>query len=410
MDVPDDRCGFAFRPDRHRDDFEKSDYWRVDGSTAYCWRERWRENDLCIWHADSDNKPIDELVASRSDGPERLDGAVLTGIDVLEVPMDFFSEVKLSGANLSGIDLTMLGGLSGIDLSGADLSEVYGEASSLSGANLSEATLQGADLQSASLVEANLQGADLRNTVLAESKLDGADFSETNLSGVSLQTANISETDFCEADLSNAYLRQVDMSGEDLRGADLSGADFRDGDVSGSNLEEADLTRSDLRDATLTDVRLYEAVLSDLRINVNTDFGDTCAYETPGIDPESGDAHRLQAAVWTYRQLERVYRDFALVDRANSYRFRKVEAHREYQLEERNIRAYFVSLLNRWISRHSERPGLVISWSLVIILGCGIVYPFFEGMRTVPSNSTPVAYSEWFGDFLIFFRVGSIYF
>lgn len=88
------------------------------------------------------------------------------------------TEIDLSGANLSGADLTR---------------------ASLSEADLSGANLRHADLQDASLFAVNLRSADLRSAILRDADLVAADLRDADLS---------------TADVSNADLRGACSSSE----------------------------------------------------------------------------------------------------------------------------------------------------------------------------------------------------
>jgi uncharacterized protein YjbI with pentapeptide repeats len=327
MDIPLDRCGSSCSVRSSYDDFEESSNWCLDDRTAYCWREPWREKAFCIWHADSDDKPPSELKDARSGENERLDGAILSRIQALDFPKEFFSGLNLSGASLHNADFET-GHLNEVDFSGADLTDMYGENASFVGADFSDAELSGVILTNSLLRSAKFRDTDLRGVDLSECTLAEADFSRANLSGASLWLATFSETNFHEANLADTQLNELDLSNCDFHGADLSGAKLRNTDLSESNLEEADLTRNDLRNADLTDARLYEATISEIRINVNTEFGEVCAYDKQSVSLENSDVHRVQAAIWTYQRFEHIHRDFGLIDQANGYRYRKVESYR----------------------------------------------------------------------------------
>ena len=52
-----------------------------DGSVC-CWRESWDESGHCIWHSDSDSKPIEYLKTDRTEHKERFDEAKLDGVNI----------------------------------------------------------------------------------------------------------------------------------------------------------------------------------------------------------------------------------------------------------------------------------------------------------------------------------------
>jgi uncharacterized protein YjbI with pentapeptide repeats len=98
--------------------------------------------------------------------------------------------ISLSGADLSGADLSELGGgfpvLSG-DSSGMYYSGGSGTGPYLSGADLSYADLSGANLHFAFLNGANLENADLSGANLSDTSLNGANLLRADLSGADLR-------------------------------------------------------------------------------------------------------------------------------------------------------------------------------------------------------------------------------
>ncbi len=113
----------------------------------------------------------------------------------LEVVAQFLRDVAKGEKGFDSINL------SGANLSGKDLSKVI-----LGNVNLSYADLSGANLQEAELQYTSLFKADLSGTNLTYAELEGADL--------------------CEANLSNATLVGTNLEGANLRGVDISGAKF----------------------------------------------------------------------------------------------------------------------------------------------------------------------------------------
>jgi uncharacterized protein YjbI with pentapeptide repeats len=160
-----------------------------------------------------------------------------------ENPVVSLSDVRLSGANLSHLELSDAN-LSEAELKGANLSDV-----NLSDANLSEAKLKGANLGDANLSDANLSDA----------KLDGADLSLAILPGADLSGAALKGAILSDAILSGAKLEGAVLSLANLRRADLSGADIE----GGTFLFDADLRRAELNDANLKGAYLRGANLRE---------------------------------------------------------------------------------------------------------------------------------------------------
>jgi uncharacterized protein YjbI with pentapeptide repeats len=161
-----------------------------------------------------------------------------------ENPVVSLSDVRLSGANLSHLEL-----------SNANLSEAE-----LKGANLSDANLSDANLSEAELKGANLSDANLSDANLSDAKLDGADLSLANLPGADLSGANLSDANLSDANLSDAKLDEgAVLSLANLRRADLSGADIG----GGTFLFDADLRRAELNNANLKGAYLRGASLRE---------------------------------------------------------------------------------------------------------------------------------------------------
>lgn len=146
-----------------------------------------------------------------------------------------FSGVDLRGANLSGVsrrfdiyayDEPYLQGitsdLSGINLSGADLTEAY-----LSGVNLAGANLSHANLTRASLSKSNLTNTDLSGANLTKACLENAEFEQTNLRGANLLHAQITGVEFFAADVTGA----IDVTTVDFGGTPIHGLVLDDGTV-----------------------------------------------------------------------------------------------------------------------------------------------------------------------------------
>jgi uncharacterized protein YjbI with pentapeptide repeats len=161
-----------------------------------------------------------------------------------ENPVVSLSDVRLSGANLSHLELSDAN-LSEAELKGANLSDV-----NLSDANLSEAELKGANLSDANLSDANLSDAKLDGADLTLAILPGADLSGAALKGAILSDAILSDAKLEGAVLSLANLRRADLSGADIGGGTfLFDADLRRAELNDANLKGAYLRGANLREA-----------------------------------------------------------------------------------------------------------------------------------------------------------------
>ena len=123
---------------------------RTGPGAACCWRPIWAGTDRCVWHAGGEKTAAD--LADRRPGPgERLDGAILRGMDLSDA--DWLADCVLVDADLSGSTLRN---------------------AELVGADLRYATLEGADARNASLVYTNLEEAILSNTDVRGASLQQA--------------------------------------------------------------------------------------------------------------------------------------------------------------------------------------------------------------------------------------------
>lgn len=369
-DAPPDRCGVTVK------------FLHTDSSGAIsdvtCWRGTWEDFDQCIWHADTDNKPKDELVRARSDNPERLDGSIIRGSNLGSSIS--FAHCGLNGAEVSDANLSM-----------TDFSNTM----------LRFATLTGTTFFQATFSQANLRGAELQNVNLQETDISEAELVQTDFSNAIAPRADFSEsliiesvfrkTDLRNCKLDNADLRNADITGADLRfataidtyfeDADLTDVSARDTQFEGAMLENAILTRTDLREADLTGADLYQAQFSNPRLNSETGFGETCSYEAQEKSPAiSSETPPLEAATWVYRRLETLYDENALADQTRYYHICKQEAQRNFDRQNGNYSRYSVATLNRSLTNHGESiQQLLRTWAFIII-GAGILYPFIGGI------------------------------
>ncbi|WP_062529610.1 pentapeptide repeat-containing protein [Demequina rhizosphaerae] len=90
------------------------------------------------------------------------------------------------------------------------------------------------------LAEAQLSGLDLSGADLSDAVLAGAELKGTDLSGADLSEADLSGADLSGADLTGASLAEADLSRADLSGADLTGADLTEVDAAGAGYDEDD--------------------------------------------------------------------------------------------------------------------------------------------------------------------------
>ncbi len=120
--------------------------------------------------------------------------------------------------------------LTGINLSGASLSNVMWNGANLQGVNLSDTELIGANLVNTNLQQANLQRANLSN----------ANLSGANLQRVSLTNANLTNANLTNANLTGVNLNSVNLTQTCLFGAILDDADKEFAAINGALLSPND--------------------------------------------------------------------------------------------------------------------------------------------------------------------------
>ncbi|MDK9722132.1 MAG: pentapeptide repeat-containing protein [Rhodospirillales bacterium] len=114
----------------------------------------------------------------------------------------------------------------------------------------------------AALSRQNMTGVDLSGAILTQAdltycRLTGAECSEAKLDGADLRYAEMAGADLTEAILGAARLRHVNLAGAKLKGANLRGAD-----LSGADLRDADLEGAQMHGATLLDTLISDTDLS----------------------------------------------------------------------------------------------------------------------------------------------------
>lgn len=396
-----------------------------------CCREVW-EDGRCIWHANIENKPVEELREKRKDRHERLDGAFLQKASLGDSIS--FQACTLVGANLASTDLKgadlgeadLRGAeLGEANLEGADLNEADLRGGFLLWANLGEAKIKKANLEKANLIKANLGEADLRRADLSK-----ANISKANLGGASLELAALEKTHGA-----SAYLGEVDLSSSNLTEATLNNTNFTDANIRRAtladiHLEQANLTRVNLFEANLTGAELYGAVLTDIQFNKKTEFGLHYADKLTSENAPDNDSELTfwDKARWTNRQLERLARENALPEQArNAFERRKDLRRREYwhrapipgsvkiatekaksivgspcrRLRDRcadhplgNLWTWSRTASSGLLMRYGESPSRVVSVSVAFILTWTLLYPI-PGIRETP-GSKPLTYTDVF--------------
>lgn len=212
--------------------------------------------------------------------------------------------------------------------------------------------------------------------------LDGAYLKDASLIGVDW----FANTSMIYVNLTDAAVNSVDFSGANLMLSTLTGisglnADFRD-----TNLEGAIFTNADLRRANLENALLNQAVLTDVHIGSGTTFGETSVYEQETAQTNLSDIHRLEAASWTYRQLQQLYGRNAMAQLARRSYVQNKNAWRRFAWEERDYTEAIKWELSRWIVGYGISPFRVLGFSGLLVVLFAILFPLTGGIQEVRAD------------------------
>lgn len=390
-----------------------------------CDRDVWKGG-RCIWHADTQDKPLSELEkAIRQESGNRIDGAVLRNLELED-------EISFEGFNLYCADFRE-----------SDLSEANFKDTNLYKAGFEDATLDYAYFNGDCKAEhSDFTEASLKNTKFNGTQLSNAIFERANCLSVECVDAKLMDADLKEATLCDGLFLQAN-----LRKSNLSGADLRGTNCYRCNLERANLSDADLRDSILTFAKLDEADLRNVHADHRTNLGESevsesnpveiseealegttldqyeleesfemenlngiCYYEAEadrkmeGVEWDKGYAgtgrnlietvkfaikrcwrrlganesdDELERATHVYRDYQRVFQDNPLPQRQRLYAVREKHARRKYSLENNDVRSWIKFASFRFIFLYGEDPWRVPIASLAIVLLFSAFYPLF---------------------------------
>lgn len=203
-------------------------------------------------------------------------------------------------------------------------------------------------------------------------------FTDAVLIGAEFDDANVSGSDFGGADLRKSS----------FDGASAHGTSFRD-----ANLEGADISSVDLRDADLRMAKVDDTDVAGSRINSKTQLGRRTVYDRllDEADDWVAKTDALEAAVRTYRQFEELSHDNSLYGQASRYYRRSKDIRRRFNWGEGNYFKALTGEASRLVSGYGNQPWRVVTMALVLMVACGLVYPFLGGLRT--TGEQPVVYA-----------------
>ncbi|MFC7140811.1 pentapeptide repeat-containing protein [Halosimplex aquaticum] len=209
--------------------------------------------------------------------------------------------------------------------------------------------------------------------------LDGAYLRDASLVGVDW----LAEASLVGADFSGAVVNGADLGGADLTLANMKDLAAIDADFTGATLEGAVFTNADLRRATLEHVLTNEAVFTDVHVGAGTRFSDISAYEREPVKPTLSDDHPLEAAAWTYRQLQRIYQDNALPGLARESYTQEKDARRRLAWSEGDYLTAAKWELSRWVMHYGSSPYRVLLAALLSIVVSAALFPITGGIMEI---------------------------
>lgn len=285
-EVPEHRCGFELTPEHRFVNWDgELSVWRGQFNAISCCREPWRDSDRCIWHAETEDKPVDQLKTVHAEGSKRIDGVFLVGVDAgdelsfqeYELIFPDFSETNLSNACFA--QARLLGArfrranLERANFSGAIPVNVRNVKKDFPTVNFNESIIR----------EAKFNDAWFLNSDFTETKGRWADFSDANLKKAQFSGANLRETKFTSTDLRDAKFPDAHLGKAELNPATLRNAQFPR-----ANLDKADLSNSSLDHANFSNAELTEADFSGASL-ISAKFPDAELSEAVFTDAEPRD-------------------------------------------------------------------------------------------------------------------------
>jgi len=217
-------------------------------------------------------------------------------------------------------------------------------------------------------------------------RLDGAKFRGASLSRTDLFAGRT----LIGADFRGATCTETDFSGADLRWVEFNDCNLTGANYTHANLEDATFIRADLRDADFRRARLYRTVFADSHVNSQTKFDAELVYETEmrtATAPETK-IERGEAAAWTYRRLERLLDENAVIKRRHRFYTRAHDVRRRLAWANENYRHALKLEGSRWIMRYGVSPWRVLAVSAALIFVSALLYPLTGGIQETAGGTT----------------------
>jgi len=383
-----------------------------------CWRENWRETDRCIWHAEIDNKPIEPLIKSRTDNPERFDGVSLTGTvlgDMISfedciINYSSFDGSYLEHANFRGVrarhvsfkncmlsyaELTNCS-IHFSNFSESDMQIVSGVEMNLSKCDFSKTILDG-DFRHSDIWHCKFTESEKGPTDLTGARVIGSDFSNSLMSGWKWTFANGSHNDF-----NKCMIRDSHWSYASMKKSDFSKADLRECTLFSTDLENSDFSESSMTKCNFSESDLYACLFQNVRIDRESVFGNHYSRaKRPSLNVDDiidinelwnnhttsrGKEDRIQLIekrIWTYQTVQNVFELNSITDQARKlYLLRKNAQREQISLAGKwtNI-DWYLSTGSKYVTGFGERPLRVIFWSICTVFLFPLIYMSTGGVE-----------------------------
>ncbi len=331
----------------------------------------------------------------RADCPERIDGAILRGLNINK--RISFENCKLFNG----------------DFRESELEGTCFEEASLQGSDFSDCNLDYADFS-----EGNLRKADLSGANMKASNFDLADLKSATLDSVNALSCEFNEARVMETSFEDGDLRDASFTSSNLRGSVLSQADLKNASLKDCFCEQVDFFRADLRESNLKGARLFEANFSDAKVDHTTEIGSKSIYEIEadqevleqtsnsyllkhlpksiqlaiGRNPKTGyelSEESLNKAILSYRDFHRIATENSLSRLKRQFSVREKHSKRKIECQRGNFIQWFKLSLSRHTMLYGESPKHVVRSSIITIGIFAIIYGFI-GLK---DPSTGVEYS-----------------
>ncbi|WP_157971543.1 pentapeptide repeat-containing protein [Halorussus litoreus] len=419
-DLQSERCKYTWP-----EDFDGQKYNPTIGQNC-CFRRTLPDTNRCPWHADPRNtthKNIETLSRSRSPDDirrlnsncsERLDGAIVRGMDLAIGQLD--NALEVYGPNIDAFSFA------DCSLRDSDFKSTNLGARNFEDADLFRAEFEGAKFEHSDFTSARMTKANFQESEFWYTKFDVSTGSESDFSDASMNECTFSKGDFSESDFEGVAFKKADFSEANVSGADFTDASLREADFSHANAELAIFNRANLFDVEFELSRLYGAIFGDSQVNEGT-FENVSLSE---VEPDGSWRKKLHTYIWgpvgndsyrcvydpniiidrptdfdqtdsistearagaVYRQFEQLATANALPNWQRRFYILRQSVYRHRLKKEGDRLGYWFQSLQRMLFGYGEHFSRIVGWSGAIILLFSIIYLMGGWIHPVESQGT----------------------